>query len=87
MCESTSSKTCGGGYDFATVIDRRGQGASKWNLMQTWNEDAHVRGITPLSVADMEFKMAPQIIEGRKNTSTSRHWATASVTISSTAPS
>lgn len=53
-------------YDFSTVIDRRGQGASKWNLMRTWNEDAYVRGITPLSVADMEFKMAPQIIEELK---------------------
>jgi len=53
-------------YDFTTVIDRKGQGSSKWNLMKTWNEDAYLRGITPLSVADMEFKMAPPIIEGLK---------------------
>lgn len=59
-----SKDTCG--YDFTTRIDRRGQGASKWNLMRTWNEEAYQRCITPLSVADMEFKMAPPIIEGLK---------------------
>lgn len=66
MYDSISSKACGYKYDFTTVIDRRGQGASKWQLMRTWNEDAYIRGITPLSVADMEFKMAPPIIEGLK---------------------
>lgn len=66
MCGADSNKECGFKYDFTTLIDRRGQGASKWNLMRTWNEDAYVRGITPLSVADMEFKMAPPVIEGLK---------------------
>lgn len=54
-------------YDFTTAIDRREQGALKWELMKSWNEDAYIMGITPLSVADMEFKTAPPIIEGLKN--------------------
>lgn len=66
ISNSVPDKVCACGYDFTTVIDRRGQGASKWNLMRTWNEDAYVMGVTPLSVADMEFKMAPPIIEGLK---------------------
>lgn len=61
-----STDSCGACHDFTTVIDRRGQGASKWNLMRSWNEDAYVRGITPLSVADMEFRMARPIIDGLK---------------------
>lgn len=60
------SKARAGEYDFTTRIDRRGQGAAKWDLMRLWNEEAYQRCITPLSVADMEFRMAPPIIEGLK---------------------
>lgn len=53
-------------YDFTTLVDRTGTGASKWNLMRTQNPDVKP-GIVPLSVADMEFKHPPELIEGLKS--------------------
>lgn len=52
-------------YDFETVINRANTGSSKWEQMKSWKPDVR-EGIIPFSVADMEFKMAPEIIEGLK---------------------
>lgn len=47
-------------YDFDTLINRRGAGAAKWEMM--YREKTEVdAGIVPLSVADMEFPAAPEI--------------------------
>lgn len=47
-------------YDFDTLINRRGAGAVKWEMM--YREKPEVdEGIVPLSVADMEFPAAPEI--------------------------
>lgn len=45
-------------YDFTTTTDRRHTGSIKWD-----NAPERVReaGLTPLSIADMEFQVAPQI--------------------------
>lgn len=52
-------------YDFTTLIDRTGTGSEKWNLMQ--KACPHVpAGIVPFSVADMELKNPPEIVEGLK---------------------
>jgi aminotransferase/cystathionine beta-lyase len=50
-------------YDFTTVIDRSGAGSGKWDMMKQKNPHTPA-GIVPLSVADMEFKMAPEITTG-----------------------
>ena len=52
-------------YDFETLVDRSGQGAYKWMAMKGKNAELP-EGIVPLSVADMEFKNAPEIVEGLK---------------------
>ncbi|AQR95985.1 MalY/PatB family protein [Clostridium saccharoperbutylacetonicum] len=52
-------------YDFETLISRKNVGASKWNLMQKLNKDINEE-IVPFSIADMEFKNPPEIIEGLK---------------------
>ena len=52
-------------YDFENLVSRRNVGSSKWNLMQKLNGDVS-DDIVPFSVADMEFKMPPQIVEGLK---------------------
>ena len=49
-------------YDFETLIDRRPAGAEKWNMMV--RKKPEVCGdVVPLSVADMEFSIAPEIQE------------------------
>lgn len=49
-------------YDFQTLVDRRHTGSEKWHLIEEdmgpGNED-----VVALSVADMEFKPAPEIVE------------------------
>jgi len=52
-------------YDFETLVSRKNVGASKWNLMAKINPDV-TDNIVPFSVADMEFKNPPQIVEGLK---------------------
>lgn len=52
-------------YDFTTVPDRRKQGSEKWDLMYACNKEVR-EGIVPMSVADMELKNPPEIIEGLK---------------------
>ena len=50
-------------YDFETIIDRSKTGSTKWDAMRESNPDVPP-GIVPFSVADMEFKNAPQIMRG-----------------------
>ena len=50
-------------YDFISQINRAGQGASKWDNMKRRNPSVP-NGIIPFSVADMEFKIAPEITAG-----------------------
>lgn len=52
-------------YDFKTAPSRKGQGAAKWDQMYGWNPNVE-DDVVPLSVADMELKTAPEIIEGLK---------------------
>ncbi|MDR1831218.1 MAG: pyridoxal phosphate-dependent aminotransferase [Fusobacteriaceae bacterium] len=52
-------------YDFTTKVSRKGQGSSKWEQMYGWNPNVK-EGVVPLSVADMEFKMIPEVIAGLK---------------------
>ena len=50
-------------YDFETLVNRSNQGALKWLVL---TEEDKKNGVIPYSVADMEFKIAPEIIEGLK---------------------
>ncbi len=52
-------------YDFETTISKKGQGSYKWDQMYKQNPDIEEE-IVPLSVADMELKIAPEIVEGLK---------------------
>lgn len=52
-------------YDFETVLDRSKVGSVKWNLMKQINPEVS-EGIVPFSVADMELKNPPEIVEGLK---------------------
>lgn len=49
-------------YDFETVLDRYDNGSVKWNLMKKKKPQVG-RGVVPFSIADMEFKNPPEIIE------------------------
>ncbi len=53
-------------YDFETVVNRYGKGAFKYDQMLGWNPNVS-QDIVPFSVADMEIKTAPQIVDGLKN--------------------
>ena len=52
-------------YDFQTLVDRTEQGSKKWLLMRE-EKTAIADGVAPLSVADLDFPMAPELIEGLK---------------------
>lgn len=52
-------------YDFETLIKRVGVGAAKWDEMWEINPDTD-ESVVPFSVADMEFKNAPEIIDAIK---------------------
>lgn len=52
-------------YDFITKVNRKHQGSIKWIEMYSKNPNVS-EGVIPLSVADMEFKNAPEIIDGLK---------------------
>jgi len=52
-------------YDFQTVINRTNTGSAKWEQMKGWNPNLS-EDIGPFSVADMELKNAPEIVEGLK---------------------
>lgn len=53
-------------YDFTSYVDRNDTGADKWELMHSLNPNVD-EGVLPLSVADMEFKSAPEIYDGLIN--------------------
>lgn len=50
-------------YNFETFQDRSNTGSYKYELMKTINSEVS-EGIVPLSTADMEFNVAPEIISG-----------------------
>lgn len=52
-------------YDFETLVDRTDTGSEKWDMMKAELTEGSA-GIVPFSIADMEFKPAPEIIEGLK---------------------
>lgn len=52
-------------YDFTTLESRKNTGAIKWEQMYEWNPDV-ADNVVPLSVADMELKPVPEVIEGLK---------------------
>lgn len=52
-------------YDFETLLSRKETGSSKWQQMYDWNPNVG-EDVVPFSVADMEIKNAPEIIEGLK---------------------
>lgn len=54
-----------GRYDFETLINRTNTGSEKWNMMRAARPDVP-EDIVPFSVADMEFRPAPEIVEGLK---------------------
>lgn len=51
-------------YDFTTVVSRKNTGAMKWDEIAT--STGEKPDVIPLSVADMEFKACPEIVEGIK---------------------
>lgn len=52
-------------YDFETLVNRHGTGSAKYEQMMRWNPQV-TEDIIPYSVADMEFKTPPEIVEGLK---------------------
>ena len=52
-------------YDFTTRINRAGSGSRKWDAMYQVNPRVDA-SVVPLSVADMEFRMPPELTEGLK---------------------
>ena len=62
-------------YDFETLVDRSHCGSGKWDGMKEKNPDVR-EGVVPLSVADMEFKNPPEVVEGLKATWTPISWGT-----------
>ncbi len=53
-------------YDFTSVINRAGTGSIKWDDMLRKNPSVNDEAL-PMSIADMEFYPAPQIVQGLKN--------------------
>lgn len=52
-------------YDFENISPRFGTGSQKWQEMK--NNPLLTDEVIPFSVADMELKTAPEIVEGLKN--------------------
>lgn len=52
-------------YDFQTAPDRSNCGAAKWMQMKRFNPNVE-EGIISFSVADMELKNPPELIEDLK---------------------
>lgn len=50
-------------YDFSTLVKRDKMNSVKWAQMYSWNPDVEEDSV-PLSVADMELKNPPEIIQG-----------------------
>ena len=60
-------------YDFITAPNRRNSGSSKWEGMKGLNPNVP-EGVVPLSVADMELKNPPEILEALRRIWTRRYW-------------
>ena len=52
-------------YDFETLVSRKNTGSGKWDEM-TKDHPNLPENVAPLSVADMELKNPPEIVEGLK---------------------
>lgn len=52
-------------YDFETLVPRNKMGSIKWEEMKRINPNVS-QDIVPFSIADMEFKNPPEIMEGLK---------------------
>lgn len=52
-------------YDFTSIIDRTEQGSNKWASMKKINPNVGP-DVLPMSTADMEFMIAPEIRDGLK---------------------
>ena len=50
-------------YDFETLVSRKNTGSGKWDEM-TKEHPNLPENVAPLSVADMELKNPPEIVEG-----------------------
>ena len=50
-------------YDFESVLSRKNKGSVKWQQMYQWMPDV-ADDVVPLTVADMEFRTAPEITKG-----------------------
>lgn len=50
-------------YDFKTIINRSNKGSSKWDIMKKANSSVP-KHIVPLSVADVDIPLAPEIKDG-----------------------
>ena len=50
-------------YDFETIINRNNKGSSKWDIMKKANPNVP-NHIVPLSVADVDIPLAPEIKDG-----------------------
>ncbi|HCX03730.1 MAG TPA: pyridoxal phosphate-dependent aminotransferase [Clostridiales bacterium] len=53
-------------YDFKTVVNRHNTGSFKYEQMVDWNPEVD-KDVIPYSVADMELKNPPEIVEGLKD--------------------
>lgn len=53
-------------YDFKTAPDRRNQGSIKWEQMLQWKPNVGA-DIIPFTIADMELKDPPEIVQGLKD--------------------
>lgn len=53
-------------YDFTTPMNRSQTGSYKWAQMKEWNPTVD-GAIYPLSVADVDMKIAPEIVGGLQN--------------------
>ena len=53
-------------YDFETLVNRTGTGSEKWEMMRQEMPEIS-SDIVPFSIADMEFKPAPELIDGLKS--------------------
>lgn len=53
-------------YDFETLVNRFDTGSYKYEQMIKWHKASKEKKIVPLSVADMEFKTPPMIVEAMK---------------------
>nr|WP_217624822.1 MalY/PatB family protein [Bifidobacterium miconisargentati] len=49
-------------YDFSTILERHGSTSIKWHEIEA-EMGPNSRDVIPLSVADMEFKPAPEIVD------------------------